>query len=133
MQKRGRKPTQSLSPATAASTLLAGGLLCLGSCGLGLAVCAWLVLVGRLSLDHTTLCCRICMGIGCFIGGLYSALSSRTRMLAMALGTGLVAEGILTAFGIGCFGGISPQIWGSMIASACVGSGIAGMMAVKWL
>ncbi|MCQ2441866.1 MAG: hypothetical protein MJ077_01870 [Oscillospiraceae bacterium] len=131
MPKKGRKTTPSISPAMMTATLLTGALVAFGVCGLGLALSAGLVLAGRLGEDAVTRCCCVSLGIGCFIGGLYTALSCKVRMLAASLGAGLITVAFFAAIGFGCFGGIAPPLLGTNLLAAALGSGLAGLVSVR--
>lgn len=130
MQKKGRKQTYSLSAAAVIGTALTGGLLAFGVCGLGLAGCSGLVLMGKLGEGAVVRCCCICLAVGCFVGSLYAAGSCRSRVLPIALGAGLFCWAVWLALGI-LNGGVSLGRAGLFLCVTLLGSCAAGLLVGK--
>lgn len=88
MAQKRKEPACSLPQMLA--TVLTGGLLAFGICMAGLAVGAAFISWGKLGEEAMFRICCISQGIGCLVGGIYTAQTCGSRRLLVALGAAVV-------------------------------------------
>lgn len=88
-----------------------------------------LIAAGTLPEDGMVRVCCVGMGLGCLMGGLYAALTLRTRVLPLALAVSVSAFVLWLVLGQGMYGGVSPT--GVLRGGLCalIGGVTAGFLA----
>ncbi|MCC8075966.1 MAG: TIGR04086 family membrane protein [Clostridiales bacterium] len=123
-----RKKEAALSPAAAGATVLTGGLLAFGVCLAVLAGAAGLMAVGKLSEGAMFRACCLGAALGGFAGGLYAALSCKSRLLPVALAAAGVSFLLWLLAGAAVYGSVSPGSAGALLAASLAGGGAAGVV-----
>ncbi len=126
-----RKKESALSPAAAGVTVLTGGLLAFGVCLAVLAGAAGLMAVGKLGEEAMFRACCLGAALGGFVGGLYTALSCKNRLLPVALAAAGVSFLLWLLAGAAVYGSVSPGSAGALLAASLVGGGVAGVVAPR--
>lgn len=126
MAQRRKEPVLSLP--VAAGTVVTGGLLDFGVSVVCLAAAAGLITLGKLGEAGMFQACCIGCFLGGVIGGAYTALNCRSRMLLVALGAAAVGTVLWMLVGTLFYGGITLGSAGAFLAVSLIGGGVAGMV-----
>ena len=110
------------------SSLLSGVLLAFGISVLLLFCAAHMVASGTLGETIALSAELIASAVGCFCGGVYTALSCRKRMLLLGIATGVAYYAAWTVIGLLCYSDVSVLDGVRNLIAAVAGGGIAGML-----
>ena len=110
------------------SSLLSGVLLAFGISVLLLFCAAHMVASGTLGETIALSAELIASAVGCFCGGVYTALSCRKRMLLLGIATGVVYYAAWTVIGLLCYSDVSVLDGVRNLVAAVAGGGIAGIL-----
>ena len=110
------------------SSLLSGVLLAFGISVLLLFCAAHMVASGTLGETIALSAELIASAVGCFCGGVYTALSCRQRMLLLGIATGVAYYAAWTVIGLLCYSDVSVLDGVRNLIAAVAGGGIAGML-----
>lgn len=126
MAQRRKEPALSLP--VAAGTVVTGGLLAFGVSIVCLTAAAGLITLGKLGETGMFRACCIGCFLGSVIGGAYTALSCRSRMLVVALGAAAVGAVLWMLVGTLLYGGITLGPAGAFLTVSLTGGGVAGVV-----
>lgn len=124
-QKEKKSETQLVQ---LVSSLMSGVLLAFGISVLLLFCAAHLVAAGTLGEKIALNAEIIASAVGCFCGGIYTALSCRKRMLLLGIVTGAVYYAAWTVIGLLSYADVAVLDGVRNLIAAVTGGGIAGFL-----
>ena len=109
------------------SSLMSGVLLAFGISVLLLFCAAHLVASGTLG-ETIAMNAEVASAVGCFCGGVYTALSCRKRMLLLGVVTGVVYYVAWTIIGLLCYSDVAVLDGVRNFVAAVIGGAAAGFL-----
>lgn len=124
-QKEKKSETQLVQ---VVSSLMSGVILAFGISVLLLFLTAHLVASGTLGEKAAVTAELIASAVGCFCGGIYTALSCRKRMMLLGITVGVIYYAAWTIIGLLCYSDVTALAGIRNLLAAVVGGGIAGFL-----